>query len=61
VTTLLHSSHFSAEEKLMIRELKKKIRTVTDSNEKRELEQQLNRIIEQAFIKKQLRRRNELK
>jgi hypothetical protein len=61
VTTLLHSSHFSAEEKLMIRELKKKIRTVTDSDEKRELEQQLNRIIEQAFIKKQLRRRNELK
>jgi hypothetical protein len=61
VTTLLHSSHFSAEEKLMIRELKKKIRTVTDSDEKRELEQQLNRIIEQAFIKKQLRRRSELK
>jgi hypothetical protein len=61
VTTLLYSSHFSAEEKLMIKELKKKIRTITDLDEKRELEQQLNGIMEQAFIKKQLRRRNELK
>jgi hypothetical protein len=61
VTILLHSSHFSAEEKLMIRELKKKIRSVTDHDEKKGLEKQLNTIMEKAFIKKQLRRRNELK
>jgi hypothetical protein len=60
VLTLLHSSHFSSEEKLRIRELKRKIRTVTDSDKKVELEKQLNDIMEKAFIKKQLRRRNEL-
>lgn len=58
---MLHSSHFSSEEKLRIRELKRKIRTVTDSDKKVELEKQLNDIMEKAFIKKQLRRRNELK
>ncbi|WP_171978850.1 hypothetical protein [Fictibacillus arsenicus] len=57
---MLHSSHFSSEEKLRIRELKKKIRSVTDLDKKVELEQQLNDIMEKAFIKKQLRRRNEL-
>jgi hypothetical protein len=61
VTALLHSSHFSAEEKLRIRELKKKIRFNTNPVDKRELEKQLNDIIEKAFIKKQLIRRNELK
>ncbi|MFE1244943.1 hypothetical protein ACFW35_12490 [Fictibacillus sp. NPDC058756] len=57
---MLHSSHFSSEEKLRIRELKKKIRSVTDLDKKVELEKQLNDIMEKAFIKKQLRRRNEL-
>jgi hypothetical protein len=57
---LLHSSHFSSEEKLRIRELKKKIRSITDTDKKVELEKQLNDIMEKAFIKKQLRRRNEL-
>jgi hypothetical protein len=61
VTALLHSSHFSAEEKMRIRELKKKIRSNTNPVDKRELEKQLNDIIEKAFIKKQLIRRNELK
>jgi hypothetical protein len=61
VRTLLHSSHFTAEEKLMIRELKKKIRSVNVHDEKKRLEQQLNTIMEKAFIKKQLKRRNELK
>ncbi|WP_226537234.1 hypothetical protein [Fictibacillus halophilus] len=57
---MLHSSHFSSEEKLRIRELKKKIRSITDTDKKVELEKQLNDIMEKAFIKKQLRRRNEL-
>jgi hypothetical protein len=57
---MLHSSHFSFEEKLRIRELKRKIRSVTDLDKKTELEKQLNDIMEKAFIKKQLRRRNEL-
>ena len=57
---MLHSSHFSSEEKLMIRELKKKIRLETDAKEKKELERQLNDLIEKAFIKKQLMRRKEL-
>lgn len=57
---MLHSSHFSSEEKLRIRELKRKIRSVTDLEKKVELEKQLNDIMEKAFIKKQLRRRNEL-
>jgi hypothetical protein len=57
---MLHSSHFSSEEKLRIRELKRKIRSVTDLDKKTELEKQLNDIMEKAFIKKQLRRRNEL-
>lgn len=57
---MLHSSHFSSEEKLRIRELKRKIRAVTDLDKKVELEKQLNDIMEKAFIKKQLRRRNEL-
>ncbi|WP_416731151.1 hypothetical protein [Fictibacillus sp. JL2B1089] len=57
---MLHSSHFSSEEKLMIRELKKKIRHETDAQEKKELERQLNDLIEKAFIKKQLMRRKEL-
>ncbi|MGA4721289.1 hypothetical protein [Fictibacillus nanhaiensis] len=57
---MLHSSHFSSEEKLMIRELKKKIRHETDAQEKKELERQLNHLIEKAFIKKQLMRRKEL-
>ncbi|MGM0804183.1 MAG: hypothetical protein ACQET8_05545 [Bacillota bacterium] len=57
---MLHSSHFSSEEKLMIRELKKKIRLETDAQEKKELERQLNDLIEKAFIKKQLMRRKEL-
>lgn len=57
---MLHSSHFSSEEKLRIRELKRKIRSVTDLDKKVELEKQLNDIMEKAFIKKQLRRRNEL-
>jgi hypothetical protein len=60
VIGLLHSSHFSAEEKLLIREIKKKIRTVNEQEEKRSLEKQLNEIMEKAFIKKQLMRRNEL-
>ncbi|MFC0238059.1 hypothetical protein ACFFJJ_17305 [Fictibacillus phosphorivorans] len=58
--TLLHSSHFSSEEKLMIRELKKKIRHESNVKEKKELERQLNNLIEKAFIKKQLLRRKEL-
>ncbi|MBH0164759.1 hypothetical protein IHV12_07510 [Fictibacillus sp. 7GRE50] len=58
--TLLHSSHFSSEEKLMIRELKKKIRHESNVKEKKELERQLNNLIEKAFIKKQLSRRKEL-
>jgi hypothetical protein len=57
---LLHSSHFSSEEKLVIRELKKKLKSTTDQEERKELERQLNSIMEKAFIKKQLRRRNEL-
>ncbi|MBH0170353.1 hypothetical protein [Fictibacillus sp. 18YEL24] len=57
---MLHSSHFSSEEKLMIRELKKNIRLETDAQEKKELERQLNDLIEKAFIKKQLMRRKEL-
>ncbi|RZT23390.1 hypothetical protein [Fictibacillus sp. BK138] len=57
---MLHSSHFTAEEKLMIKELKNKIRTVNIPDEKKKLEQQLNAMMEKAFIKKQLRRRNEL-
>jgi hypothetical protein len=60
VRILLHSSHFSSEEKLRIRELKRKIRSVTDPDEKKEFEKQLNDIMEKAFIKKQLLRRNEL-
>lgn len=44
----------------MIRELKKKIRHETDAQEKKELERQLNDLIEKAFIKKQLMRRKEL-
>jgi hypothetical protein len=60
VIDLLHSSHFSSEEKLVIRELKKKINETTDLGEKKELERQLNSIMEKVFIKKQLRRRNEL-
>ncbi len=44
----------------MIRELKKKIRLETDAQEKKELERQLNDLIEKAFIKKQLMRRKEL-
>jgi hypothetical protein len=60
VITLLHSSHFSSEEKLMIRELKKKIRHESNVKEKKELERQLNNLIEKAFIKKQLLRRKEL-
>ena len=43
----------------MIRELKYKIRTVNIPDEKKKLEHQLNTIMEKAFIKKQLRRRNE--
>ncbi|MBN3554800.1 hypothetical protein JYA63_11025 [Fictibacillus nanhaiensis] len=57
---MLHSSHFSSEEKLMIRELKKKIRKESNVKEKKELERQLNRLIEKAFINKQLLRRKEL-
>ncbi|MET3729169.1 hypothetical protein ABID52_002750 [Fictibacillus halophilus] len=57
---MLHSSHFSSEEKLMIRELKKKIRLESDVLEKKELERQLNNLIEKAFIKKQLIRRKQL-
>ncbi|MBH0161409.1 hypothetical protein [Fictibacillus sp. 26RED30] len=57
---MLHSSHFSSEEKLMIRELKKKIRHESNVKEKMELERQLNNLIEKAFIKKQLLRRKEL-
>ncbi|MBH0172639.1 MULTISPECIES: hypothetical protein [Fictibacillus] len=57
---MLHSSHFSSEEKLMIRELKKKIRHESNVKEKKELERQLNNLIEKAFIKKQLLRRKEL-
>lgn len=57
---MLHSSHFSSEEKLMIRELKKKIRHESNVKEKKELERQLNKLIEKAFIKKQLLRRKEL-
>ncbi len=60
MNTLLHSSHFSSEEKLMIRELKKKIRLESDVLEKKELERQLNNLIEKAFIKKQLIRRKQL-
>ena len=57
---MLHSSNFTSEEKVMIRELKKKIRIETDTQEKTELERQLNTIMEKAFIKKQLLRRKEL-
>ncbi|WP_153238815.1 hypothetical protein [Fictibacillus phosphorivorans] len=57
---MLHSSHFSSEEKLIIRELKKKIRKESNVKEKKELERQLNRLIEKAFINKQLLRRKEL-
>ncbi|WP_156499133.1 hypothetical protein [Fictibacillus phosphorivorans] len=57
---MLHSSHFSSEEKLMIRELKNKIRKESNVKEKKELERQLNRLIEKAFIKKQLLRRKDL-
>ncbi len=44
----------------MIRELKKKIRLESDVLEKKELERQLNNLIEKAFIKKQLIRRKQL-
>ncbi|WP_229754291.1 hypothetical protein [Fictibacillus barbaricus] len=57
---LLHSSHFTSEEKVMIRELKKKIRIEMDTQEKKKFERQLNTIMEKAFIKKQLLRRKEL-
>lgn len=60
VIRLLHSSHFTPEEKVMIRELKNKIRIEADTQEKKELERQLNTIMEKAFIKKQLLRRKEL-
>ena len=60
VIRLLHSSHFTSEEKVMIRELKKKLRIEKDTHEKKELERQLNTIMEKAFIKKQLLRRKEL-
>ncbi|MDM5316984.1 hypothetical protein QUF49_13335 [Fictibacillus sp. b24] len=57
---ILHSSHFTSEEKLMIRELKNKIRNESDSLARKDLERQLNSMIEKAFIKKQLLRRKEL-
>ncbi|WNB90791.1 hypothetical protein [Bacillus sp. NEB1478] len=57
---MLQSSHFSSEEKFVIKELKKNIRAAANPEEKKELEKQLNSIMEKAFIKKQLRRRNEL-
>ncbi|GGB60172.1 hypothetical protein [Fictibacillus barbaricus] len=57
---MLHSSHFTSEEKVMIRELKKKIRIEMDTQEKKKFERQLNTIMEKAFIKKQLLRRKEL-
>lgn len=60
VISILDSSHFTLEEKLMIRELKNKIRNEDDSETRKGLERQLNTIMEKAFIKKQLLRRNEL-
>ncbi|MCM3719268.1 hypothetical protein [Fictibacillus phosphorivorans] len=57
---MLHSSHFSSEEKLKIRELKKKIGSEENLEKKVAYEKQLNEIMERVFIKKQLRRRNEL-
>ncbi|KZE69359.1 hypothetical protein AWM68_03580 [Fictibacillus phosphorivorans] len=58
--SILDSSHFTLEEKLMIRELKNKIRNEDDSETRKDLERQLNIIMEKAFIKKQLLRRKEL-